>query len=387
MPIWANSAPSTEWRRGQWKDVSSLIKGQPLVLLIPAHDVLLTHTTLATSNARQLRQALPYALEEQLIGELEEQHFVWNDSKAGELNVAVIERPRLKQWLELLKQHKLRAKAILPDLFILPISENIPTIWHRGGQVFVRTGPLSGFSCPEDMAPLLIDNAFPEDAGEDERKARFYADTDDADWHDSFTQVAESQPDRLLRQSIQEGLPLNLMQGYQDESMSTFARQWKRWRTAAVFALITLGIMAGLEGVQVWNLKQRLAQAEADNLTQFQAIFPDITGVTAVDIRSRVMSEIKRLEQSRGQGGDSFSPLPQMGIVARVFQQTGSLKVTEIRKSRDQLIIAFEAPGIEQVEQLKQILVQQLGFEPDMKSTQTGATFKAELALKQGVQS
>ncbi|MCB1622286.1 MAG: hypothetical protein KDI44_16285, partial [Thiothrix sp.] len=248
-----NSAPSAEWRRGQWKDLSTLIKGQPLVLLIPARDVLLTHTTLTTSNARQLRQALPFALEEQLIGDLEEQHFVWHDRRAGELDVAVIERPRLKQWLEMLKQHKLRAKAILPDLFILPVVEGIPTIWHRAAQVFVRTGPLSGFSCPESMAPLLIDNAFPEDAGEEERKARFYADTDDAGWHDTFTQIAESQPNHLLRHSIQEGLPLNLMQGYQDESMSSFARQWKRWRTAAVFALITLGIMAGLEGVQVWN--------------------------------------------------------------------------------------------------------------------------------------
>ena len=56
-----SNAISSEWVHGNWEQAVKLAGGQPVTLLIPTLDVLLTRTILVTSNSRQLRQALPFA--------------------------------------------------------------------------------------------------------------------------------------------------------------------------------------------------------------------------------------------------------------------------------------------------------------------------------------
>lgn len=238
-------AASAEWRQGSWAQISKINGNQPIVLLIPSADVLLTRTLLVTSNTRQLRQALPYALEESLVGEVEDQHFVWQAEDANMLAVAVIDRSRLKAWLQTLKQHKLRAKAILPDVFALPWVASMPTIWQKDGQAWVRTGAYSGFSCPAMSLPLLVDSLF--EAEEQAPKVQLY--TDQAtDWQQRLTIIPEPQPNHLLQASLQAGMALNLLNGYQDESMSNFNRNWRRWKVAASLAFFCAAVWGAFKG-------------------------------------------------------------------------------------------------------------------------------------------
>ena len=102
--LFSGNAASANWQLGNWGAISGLARRNDVVLLIPTRDVLLLQTKLVTTNQRQLKQALPYAIEENLVGDPTEQHFVWQkqaDSDDG-LNVAVIERETLKSWMALM---------------------------------------------------------------------------------------------------------------------------------------------------------------------------------------------------------------------------------------------------------------------------------------------
>ena len=373
-----SNAISSEWTYGGWDKAVKLADGQPVILLVPTRDVLLTQTLLPTTNARQMRQALPFALEESLVGELEDQHFVWQTRPdSEELDVAVIERARLKEWMHTLRQHKLKAKAILPDVFALPWSDNIPTIWQRDGQVWVRNGAVSGFSCPADAAPLLISLAFAED--DQTRSAHVYTDTS-TDWESGLHIIPDRTSNLLLQRSLQDAMGLNLLNGYQDESMSSFNRHWKRWRPAAIAAVLALGITVGVEGMQTSHLSSELHRVEQRNLDLFKEIFPGVSDISAQDVRSRVKSELRKLEGNGAVAGKS-SPLPFMSKVAQIFQQQNTLKVTEIRTRSGKLTIVFEAPDLQVLDQLGQGLNTALGYEVDIKSTQANNVVRAELTL------
>lgn len=374
-----SNAISSEWVHGNWEQAVKLAGGQPVTLLIPTLDVLLTRTILVTSNSRQLRQALPYALEESLVGELEDQHFVWQTGGSDMLDVAVIDRERLKQWMAVLRQYKLRAKAILPDVFALPWSDNMPTLWQRDGQAWVRTGACSGFSCPAASIPWLLDSLF--DEGNETRAAHVYSDTA-APWQDSLKAIADRHPNMLLQRSLQDGMGLNLLSGYQDDSMSTFTRHWKRWRVAAALAVLTGGIAIGIEGMETWQLSQQLAAAQQRNLQFFNEVFPAIKDVTLQDVGSRVKSEIKRMAGETKQAAGKASVLPRMSMVAKIFQQEGVLKITEIRSRESKLSIVFEAPDLQVLDRLGQGLTAALGHEVDIKSTQANNVVRGELTLE-----
>ena len=372
------NAIAGEWRQGTWEQVSKINGGQPITLLIPTADVLLTRTLLITTNNRQLKQALPYALEESLVGEVEDQHFVWQAETGSMLAVAVIDRTRLKEWMQVLKQQKLRAKAILPDIFALPWVENTPTVWLREGQAWVRTGAYSGFSCPAISLPLLVDSLFEE--ANQERKIQLYTDQT-ADWQTRFTVTPETQSHVLLQKSLQAGMGLNLLNGYQDESMSNFNRNWRRWKVAAILAFLCAAVWAGIEGMNIWQTSQQLQAAKQQNLVAFQSAFPEIKDVTADDVRSRVKSELRRLEGTSSSVSGKVSLLPYFTMVGKVFQQEQGLRITEIRARNGRLSVVFETPDLQAIERIGQGLTTMMGREIGVKSTQAKNVVRGEITL------
>ncbi|MFZ1570948.1 MAG: type II secretion system protein GspL [Thiolinea sp.] len=372
------NAIAGEWRQGTWEQVNKINGGQPVTLLIPTADVLLTRTLLITTNNRQLKQALPYALEESLVGEVEAQHFVWQAETGSMLAVAVIDRTRLKEWMQVLKQQKLRAKAILPDIFALPWVENTPTVWLREGQAWVRTGAYSGFSCPAISLPLLVDSLFEE--ANQERKIQLYTDQT-ADWQTRFTVTPETQSHVLLQKSLQAGMGLNLLNGYQDESMSNFNRNWRRWKVAAILAFLCAAVWAGIEGMNIWQTSQQLQAAKQQNLVAFQSAFPEIKDVTADDVRSRVKSELRRLEGTSSSVSGKVSLLPYFTMVGKVFQQEQGLRITEVRARNGRLSVVFETPDLQAIERIGQGLTTMMGREIGVKSTQAKNVVRGEVTL------
>nr|CAA6830653.1 MAG: Type II secretion system protein L [uncultured Thiotrichaceae bacterium] len=392
----SGNAASGAWKRGNWGEVSRLAQRNDVVLLIPTRDVLLMKTTLVTGSSRHLKQALPYAVEENLVEDPALQHFVWQVHKdtPDVLDVAVISRETLKAWMALLKKHRIKVRTILPDVFALPIADDehaVPTFVQHNGQVLVRTGTMSGFSCPDAMMPLLIDGLFPEkdvveggtDGSADDLREVWLSTDQPSDWHESLTVLREPQSDMLLSDSIQQGAALNLLSGYQDVSMSSFNEHWKRWRVAAVFAVLTLGILVGIQAMDTLRLKRQLAEEEATNIALFKQVFPEITNFDVRTMRSRVKSEIKRLEAETGRkDSGKVSPLPFMATVAQTFGKEKQVKITEVRSRKGNLVVRFTSPSAEVMDKLGKELAASLGFEPRLEISTTADGAKATLTLE-----
>lgn len=384
----ADSVVSSEWQYGDWERVSELAAGQPITLLIPTQDVLLTHTVLITQNSRQLKQALPFALEESLAGDVEEQHFVAQSAgEQGELDVAVIERERLIAWMNALKQHKMRARYILPDIFALPCEDDgFPTVWIRDGQAWVRDGVRSGFSCAAEVVPLLVEDLFADvdNAAHDEGvRPTIHLDADqETAWPANMEILPSSQPEKLLQKSMQAGIGLNLLNGYQDKSMSTFNRHWKRWRAAAALAALTLAILLGLQGVETFKLQQEVAAAEQRNVALFQSIFPEVKNISVTSLRGRTNSELQLLQQEKGRSGTKTSPLPYMSLVAETFQKEAAVDITNITVRNGKLAIRFESDNLQLPSKLEKQLSEKLGYEVQMEAGTDNEGRWAELILE-----
>src|SRR5579862_2247426 len=149
--------------RGEADKLAALTLNKEIIVIVPAEDVLLTTTRLPHMNRSRLLQALPYAIEEQLIEDVENLHFAISDYVPEQvLAVAVVAKTKMEQWLLLLKAWQVQTDVLLPLTFALPFSqENWQIFIHEN--VIVRTGALLGFACELDQfatwLPMAIEGA------------------------------------------------------------------------------------------------------------------------------------------------------------------------------------------------------------------------------------
>ncbi len=118
----------------------------------PAAESALLHATLPTRSHRQIIQALPYALEDQILGAPQDQHFAYVPDGAN-LAVAVTSRERLRSWLAALDTAGLRPQSLAPVTFALPLESATWTIAFTQDEIAVRSATHAGFGVPLDNDP------------------------------------------------------------------------------------------------------------------------------------------------------------------------------------------------------------------------------------------
>ncbi|MHB8536219.1 MAG: type II secretion system protein GspL, partial [Sulfuricaulis sp.] len=125
----------------------------------PPSDTLLTHATLPTRARAKIQQALPFALEDQLIGEPDQLHFAYRALEDNRLAVAVTARTRLQTWISQLTAAGLRPASFCPAELMLPLTAGAWSVAFHDDELWVRTGIGSGFVCPAgvDTPPSILE--------------------------------------------------------------------------------------------------------------------------------------------------------------------------------------------------------------------------------------
>ncbi len=165
------------WRRrgdtpqsGQVSDLRQLpeaARGARTCVWTPAGDTVLTSATLPTRSPRKIVQALPFALEDRLLGDPETLHFAYRVESDGSLSVAVTARERLRRWEDALAQAGIKPVTLCPATLLVPWALDCWSLAFAEDEVLVRTGNASGFVTP--LSPTLPPTAM--DGGSAGREA------------------------------------------------------------------------------------------------------------------------------------------------------------------------------------------------------------------------
>ena len=167
---WPESGSPVFWRwhkrgaqaeSGQAADVRHLpdkLLRTPAHIWTPAGDTMLTSAILPTRSRRKIMQALPYALEDRLLGDPESLHFAYRNESDGSLSVAITARERLRVWMEALAQAGIQPAALCPATLMVPWALDCWSLAFVADEILVRTGSASGFVTPfsKDTPSLLI---------------------------------------------------------------------------------------------------------------------------------------------------------------------------------------------------------------------------------------
>jgi general secretion pathway protein L len=334
------------------------LRGARLHVWTPGTDTLLTTTTLPTQSRAKIAQALPFALEDQLLGEPEATHFAHRPLANGRIAVAITARERLEGWLHTLGEADLHPASLCPAPLAVPYVEGRWTAVAFEDELWVRTAPLSGFACPLPAAgvPGLLMAALSEAranarAPEEIIVFNMPAQIDEQAW---AAVLGLSVGTQLLDLSVQMTAPppFNLLQA----EFAPLAR-WRKLagalRPAAVMlAILLIGSLMFTVG-EWWHLNSTAQQQREEMMALFRKSFPEARVVVDPALQMQRNLAALRARSGTAGAGDLLPLLTRTGPVLRAHPEAG---LARIQYADGALTLELSLPSFQALDALKAAL-------------------------------
>lgn len=140
------------------EDIVAAPRRQPLVVLLPAGDVLACPVNAPARQQRQLQQALPFLLEEMLAGDIDEFHVVAGRRiDPQRLQVLAVERRRLRAVLAALQHAGLDPAIVTSEALALPVPERGIALLLAGADSLVAGSDGHALGLDAGDATLVLD--------------------------------------------------------------------------------------------------------------------------------------------------------------------------------------------------------------------------------------
>jgi len=150
---WRRFAAGGAVQQGAQRGLEGLAPAEEIIVWTPAEETLLLRARLPTRSPAKIVQALPFALEEQLIEPPEQLHFAFAREADGALAVAVTRRERMDGWLAALAAAGLAPTHLAPVTLSLPLADRAWTLAFVDGDIVLRSGARAGLGGPAEPQP------------------------------------------------------------------------------------------------------------------------------------------------------------------------------------------------------------------------------------------
>jgi general secretion pathway protein L len=384
----AGAATAGAVHSGTLAQAADAASGLRVCVLVPAADVLSTEVDVPVrSSGTRLAQIVPYALEEQLVGDLEQQHFAIGRRAADSTRtpVAVVGRDRLESWLAALKDVGIVPEQLYADASLLPFAEGHAVALLEANVLTVRgSGGGAPLSAPADDLSGALKIAL---GSEEVIATDLSLYLTQAEWGARQKEIEALRPQlaslrvQLLAQGplpwlvaqLPEAHPINLLQG-------SFApdggqpQHWQRWRLVASLAAGLLLLHVSAQVVQI--IRYHRATTSLEQQMQ-QLAGPAFAGGSG-PLRTRIQQRLDGLSSA----SDPSSLLPAMQALALAMGSVPDARLQSLSYHNGALELKVHAGDAQAIERINQAL-QSAGYQANlMNGNSAGGAYEGNLQVR-----
>lgn len=360
-----------------------------LIVLVPATDVLTTTLNLPLKSQAKIHQALPFALEEFLADDIEDLHFAAGARReSGRMPVSIINRDKLKAYLDLLAAAGLRPDSLIAESYGLACIPGTISMLLADDMVIVNDGGdtevvLQGVSPADALAAIgALDQTTPEPGDEAEdsdtkampRHILVYCEPGGEEQyshdfivlrHDFDSVDVKLLPDGILPRlavTVASGAGVNLLQGAFG-AKTEYANLFRPWSLAATM-LIAFGITAvAAKAIHFVQLSQRETELRQQFIAEYQEISPG-----AEDVRDPA-AVIQSLQARAGTGATPTVFLQSLQELSRAVQQNSEADIQAISYRGGVTNLRISAPSVSVLDNVQRLIDEGGSFEAEIKTT------------------
>lgn len=324
------------------------VRDSDLMLVVPAQKVLLQSVEFAAHERRLLRQTVPYSIEEQLIDDVDDQHFALGAIEGQQVPVAIVDKQWFAQWLLQCTQAGLDIKRAVPEQLLLPYCAKSWTLRVDGERWLVRIGAYRGFALEAESASLalqlLLDNTT-------EIPEKVYVCGDIA-----LDELTLQLPE-LLRGSVEvleiadtpsttDAPTIDLLQGAFARTLP-WRRWWSQWQAPALVLFAAFAVHLLVLGLQHHRLNKQNIALRQQIETAYRTVEP--RGVVN-DPEVQLRRKLAALQNNQGAG--AIALLQQVGGALKSVDSVAVQNITYSER-QNELRISISAAAFKDVEAVR----------------------------------
>jgi len=269
-----------------------------LIVLIPTTKISLNYIKIPTRSFQQLRQAVPFHLEEKFVDNIEELHFaLGKKDKEGGVTVASIQHSLIKQVLSLFEKKKLQPTVLMPDVLAIPYPIDGWAILYLNGLALVRTGEQSGFAIEVELLSFILEMVLNETSKNTPKIIWLYQSSYwkwDLNFPNLVEKILPDHPLGLLANNIEKSKIINLLQGeYRKQSP---IQQYIKPLILTAALTFSLGIV---QIVAMFQELQTLRQTTHDLSQQIETLYKNTFPQSKKIVNPRAQMAAKLNEQTK----------------------------------------------------------------------------------------
>ncbi len=361
---WSDFSENAAVRQGNLQQLAPAADTTPVILLLPATEVLLIELHLPINSRRQLQQALPYALEDHLANEVETYHWVWSKQPGDKVAVAAIAHTTMASYVQRFNEAGIKLHSVYAETVFLPVRDQTVSILLNRNRAVVRFDPWHGGGIDPDFLLPFVAQALPEHT---QIQLWHTQPCVDLCWPDHLTVNLSALPSALSLLRPDKKNELNLLSGSYSADKPGNIR-WKMWIPAATLTLIAVLTQYAGAVTAYKHSQTQLAELESSNRHLFKQAFPHINRI--VNIKAQADQELATLRKQRGNNGSVYLRLLYQS--GQILSQDTALQLQALDFSKGVLSLHLTGTGIAQIENFKQLMEKNAGVKVNIQSAETG---------------
>jgi general secretion pathway protein L len=322
---------------------------ESVVFAAPGEDVRLQRLTISPEEKKHLTKSLPYMLEEQLAGDVEQLHFASTILEELDYAVAICTASKMRQWQTLLAGFD-GVGLWTSETLLLPWREGEWCLLFEADKVVLRTGACEGISAERDLLPVLLTAALVD--AEPPKALVVYGSEQAAE----LTEIPESLRSLvqwrkgnfcsalLLADSV--NVKPNLLQG-EFSIRLPLSRWWQQWRLVAAVLLAAFGLQLLATWVDYRQLKQENESLQTALMASYREAYPK---GNAPDPEVQLRRQLASLQGS-AQSSGFVSLMAKVGsvIAGREGTSIASINYSDRGGELRMNIVAADYTAVEQI--------------------------------------
>lgn len=339
-------------------------KAPEVVALAPNDHVLCLQCEVPGRRTGQIKQALPFVVEEFLATDIEDMHIAPGPLHSGApVRCCLVAKAILEDWLACLASVNLAPQHLVAESELLPSDPDCASILFDDAVALVRSGGQASnveranlglaLSALKVGAVRCLNGALTE-----AERRLFDGDVFDERGGEGEAEVAPAAENGVERSAIdylaerwafQDGAVNLLQDAYKPAHRA--AAETGNWRRGAV--LVVLWLLLGAVGMVAkgWWSSSQADALEAQSLAVYQGIFPKDRSVTVQSLRRRLSSRLGAPTQST-----DASIVTLMGHLAATINPSMTVVSIDYNRSRGEFNVDLLLKNYEDVEALRTAL-------------------------------
>ena len=367
-----------------------MAKGRKVVVFAQGSAIQTATHMIPVRGRQKIMQAIPFTMEEDLIGEPDQFHFaIPARTPDNNIPICAISRQRIESILEDLKSQHVHPHVIVSDCLSLPWQEHQWTIMIEDQESQVRTDQYAGFSVDSDNIETYVQMALDE-AGESAPSKIIILNYSSQDHSDLQQQLGTDQIE-IHYSSPREEVVHVLAEAWEDDGINLLQgdyaarkirnKAWGKWIPAFALLLIVLALKAITGFIDFQKLSSETAKLDTQIKQVFKRTLPNVKRMVNAKVQMQ-----QRLRELSGGTSASSGFLPMMAKLAPSLQQQKRAALKGINFREGRLDIDMTIDSLQSLEKLKQAITSQ-GLNIDIRSAALqGNSVSARLRIQEASQ-